>query len=407
MKILLATSWLLPHLGGVCTFMEQLKVRLERWGHEVDIFGKGANETFHMMNKGIVIRKEQLLPLLCTKMSVGNVFPAVLNQHEWFFNIEMDRYCMELGAAYFGLQQYDFIYAQDVISAVALNRVKPKSTPLLVSLHGSVTKEVYLTWPYRHQVEGPDSMVMNYYSFIEKVGASIADITITHSHWLRNLLVKEFDVPDHHFTEFPYGYDIESFQRRMQESTPLQRPQDKKVIICASRLTYLKGIHDLVTVLYHLKLARKDWVCWIIGEGEDQAELQQQAINHGLQEHVQFFGRRNDVPALLRMSDIYVLPSLIDNQPLSLIEAQLAGKPSVVSDAGGVPEMVVHGHTGLVYPVGDIDMLFKHLCTLLDNENYRHKLGRNAEVWALEHWSPDTMLQRLFHVYNQMLSRKR
>ncbi|WP_200760366.1 glycosyltransferase [Effusibacillus dendaii] len=70
-------------------------------------------------------------------------------------------------------------------------------------------------------------------------------------------------------------------------------------------------------------------------------------------ENIVFFGSRWDVPALLRLSNIVVLASLQDMHPYTLMEAQVAGKACVTSVAGGIPEVVQHGETGLIFKTGN------------------------------------------------------
>jgi glycosyltransferase involved in cell wall biosynthesis len=131
--------------------------------------------------------------------------------------------------------------------------------------------------------------------------------------------------------------------------------------------------------------------------------LQELCAQLNLNEFVEFLGARDDVPALLKQSDIFVLPSLQDNMPLSLIEAQIAGKASVISDAGGLPEMAKHGETGLIAPAGESEPLFEHLKTLLENDSYRNKIANHTKQWALKHWSIDLMTKRLLKIYQTMI----
>jgi glycosyltransferase involved in cell wall biosynthesis len=118
-------------------------------------------------------------------------------------------------------------------------------------------------------------------------------------------------------------------------------------------------------------------------------------------------GRRDDVPFLLSLSDIFVLPTLMENQPLSVIEAQITGKAVIASDVGGVPEIIEHGITGVLSPAGDEQMLTMHINYLLENESYMKTLGLNAQKWGLEHWSPDKAVQKVLGVYEKALCKKR
>lgn len=407
MKILLATYWLVPHVGGVWTFMSQLKEQLEARGHEVDMMGKGPDYSkYHVANRGLELSKEKLLPLLLSKLNALQVPPSRLDRHRIIQMYELDRYCMELSAAYFGLERYDIIHTQDIFAARALSRVKPKGTPLVAHLHGSVATELHDHFRDRPQLGITErSAEWSYFNAIEHYGAVSSDVTITANEWQRNMLVSQFHVPERQITTFQYGLDAESFWRRARLGTPIARPEAKKVIIFPGRLVYVKGIHVLIDALHLLKRVNQDWVCWIVGDGEQRHELEQQVSRHALQNDVRFLGQRDDVPALLQQADIFVHSCMQDNQPFSVMEAQLAGLPVLLSSAAGLPEMAEHGRTGLISPVGDSSALCQQIRLLLENEPYRKELGANAKAWAAKHWSMELMIERLLEVYASVITK--
>jgi len=399
MKILLATYWPLPHLGGVWPFMEQIKRKMEAMGHTVDIMGNGAAEPcYHIVGTDRRISKEKLLPIVRAKLA-PQLYPS-LNEDSLVQHVETDRYCMELAAAYFGVGQYDVIHAQDVISALAMNRVRHRHTALVSSIHGSLAREVKLALAKQHpQLNLNDSLVWKYYYAIERLGTMAGEVTITSSQWLKRIMMEHFAVPEQQLTVFQYGLDTGTFFTRKAQGTDLHKPPGKKLIICPARLVYIKGIHHLLDALALLKQVRSDWECWIVGDGDKREELEQQAVTLGLYHDIKFLGNRKDVPALLTLADIFAHPSIQDNQPFSLMEAQVSGKPSVVSDAGGLPEIVEHGVTGFVSPVGDIYSLFRHLKQLVENDVLRHNMSVQAQAWGLRHWSLETMIQRTLTTY--------
>jgi glycosyltransferase involved in cell wall biosynthesis len=144
-----------------------------------------------------------------------------------------------------------------------------------------------------------------------------------------------------------------------------------------------------------------------VGEGEKQVELQTQSRTLGLEENIVFLGKRDDVPYLLNISDIFVLPSLIENQPLAVIEAQIAENAIIVSNTGGLPEMVEHWVTGIVAPAYDSEILCKNINLLLENEKYRKALGSNAKKWGMENWIPEEAVKRVVNVYQRAISKRR
>lgn len=215
-------------------------------------------------------------------------------------------------------------------------------------------------------------------------------------------------MPEEQIKVLHYGFDTDTFLLETQKvNESLLIPEDKTIITYTGRLIEMKGVHHLIAALGKLKEDRDDWVCWIIGEGDKQKELEKQVIELGLEDDVFFFGNRSDVPYLVSQSDIYVFPSLLENQPLSLVEAQIAGKPAIVSDAGGLPEMVEDGVTGLIYPAEDVDALYGLLQLLLSTPEFQSIIGNNARVWGLEHWSLSKGAKSILEVYELALAKGR
>lgn len=402
LKILLATYWPIPHLGGVWNYMTQLKKKLEMLGHEVDMLGYDEdNLNVHLVGSDKKIEREKLLPLLQAKMNKQN-FPE-LYENKLVEYTEFQRYIFELGAAYFGLEKYDLIHTQDVISTTSIERIRPPHIPIVATLHGSVAHEIQHQLTTIHKSTN-SYMAKAYYDELEKSGATSAEVTIVANNWLKNILVNEFNVSESQTKVLHYGFDTEGFIKQMKVKSLVSSPKGKKVIIYTGRLAELKGVQHLLTALGKLKRARQDWVCWIVGSGGEEAKLRAKSKALGLEDYVHFFGKRDDVPSLLLKSDIYVLPTLFENQPLSLIEAQIAGKATIVSDVGGIPEMVEHKVTGLLTPPADPDMLYKNLDLLLSNEHLRRSLGANAKKWGMTHWSIDQGIKNLLEIYNEAIS---
>lgn len=405
MKILLATYFIVPHIGGVWNYMVQLKQKLESLGHEVDLIGSGPNHnSVHIVNQNRMVEKDQIFPLINAKLikqTNGTLYADLVVRH-----YEFQRNMYELCITQLGLEKYDLIHTQDVFSSAWIKHVKPESTPLVATLHGCVAHEMKHYVTYVHKTP-TSNLACTYFDKLEYEGATSAEFTIVANKWLKNILTKEFQVPNDQINVFHYGYDTETFLKRMMDISPIQYPVDKKVVIYAGRLTILKGVHDLISALSQLKGIRNDWTCWIVGDGDKLAELQTQSKSLGLENDVCFFGNRNDIPYLLSLSDIFVLPSLLENQPLSVIEAQIAGKPVIVSDAGGLPEIVEHGITGVISPAGDASMLCINLNYLLEHETYRKNLGFNAQKWGLAHWSLEKGVKNVLDVYHSAISKRK
>jgi len=405
MKILLATFWEVPHVGGVWNYMQQLKEELEVLGHEVDLLGHGEeNKSIRVVNKEKEIIKDKLLSskeLERRQKKTPDLYK------DWAVSYyENERISYSAAVAHLEIDQYDIIHTQDVFSTVCIDSIRSKTTPLVATIHGCVAHE--LNRHIKYILKSPTAdIACKYFDDLEYTGAMSADCTVVANHWLKEVLIKEFHVQEEQLKVFHYGYDIDSFFKRMQLPTNFRPPVGQQVIIYAGRLTEIKGVQYLLSALSELKKIKKGWVCWIVGDGEQKAELKALSKTLGLGKRVIFLGNRSDVPSLLALANIFVLPSVIENQPLSVIEAQLARKPVIVSDAGGLPEMVEHGSTGLIFPIGDSKALCKNIYDLLINPECRESIGAKAQEWALRHWCQKRAIENILNVYDNTLSNEK
>ncbi|MNN66982.1 N,N'-diacetylbacillosaminyl-diphospho-undecaprenol alpha-1,3-N-acetylgalactosaminyltransferase [compost metagenome] len=124
-----------------------------------------------------------------------------------------------------------------------------------------------------------------------------------------------------------------------------------------------------------------------------------------IKDRITLLGDRKDVPAILRESDVMVLPSLQDNLPFSIMEAQLSGTPIIASNAGGIPEMIQDELTGLLFDVGNEEQLAQQLTKLMNDSALRSGIAHKAAEWAKIHWSSNTLLERTLAVYDKAIGK--
>ncbi len=384
MRILLAGYTSMPYIGGVATYIEILRRELQRLGHQVDILvHKPGMRQYYMPTNGRHLDKALV------KTPIRAYLSALYARHRLPVHpvakkYEVERYCFEMAAAYFGLEAYDVIHAQDLISARALWRIKPAHVPLVVTLHSY--------WDNRP----------SYISFFKSCGAASSDRTIVPSNWLKEKLVHHHQVPEHHLEVIPNGIN----PARFFPVPPRHKlPSEPTIFICTARLSAEKGHFYLLEALAKLMRVRSDWQCWLVGNGPLRKKLRLQCLRLGLQNHVVFMGNRNDVPQLLQRADIFVMASVKDIFPYAVLEAQMAGKPVVVTNAGGISEMVHHGVTGLLSPAGQSEEMYENMKLLLENEHLRQSIAENGRKLALEKWSVDSKVKRVLDVYKKVIQK--
>lgn len=362
MKILI-TSLKYPGKIGVSTYIEQLVQGLKNHGHLVDLFCHSPSSS------------PSQTQMIAHYKSAASRLPFA---------------------------KYDIIHSQGIIPSVAISQIKPKNVPLVTSLHGALAFNMLLngaitinTPSWRQSLD------------VESKAISSSDICMVGSQWLKNVFFKDYKVhKDQPFEIVPYGIDIEEFVRKMHLTSPIARPKDKFAIVCTARLVPLKGHLYLLNALAKLKHERKDWVCWLIGGGPLLNPLRQQANRLGLTGDVKFLGNQENVASILKQADLFVFPSLQDNLPYAVMEAQIAGLPVVASDAGGIPEMVKNGETGLIFPKKNSNSLYLNIKNLLENEQLRDSLAKNAYSFAIDNWPIFKMIQNTIAVYHHALQMK-
>lgn len=409
MRILLATYWGLPSVGGLEKYVLQLKRGLEARGHEVDIFSRMPDDSgFHILNKGWILNKSYLVSMISAKADTyfARHLPGLDQEVKY---MEIDKYCFEAAAAYFRPATYDIIHTQDVISARAFARIRHSHTALVSTIHGCLSTESLA----RLQAVGilndnyRKTPLWYYYGFVEHFGIIQNHETIMPTEWLKGIMNRDFRIPEDRMTTVPNGMDIEEFLNDMNKPAVTPDAGGRKIILCSARFDPVKGHVHLLRALSQLKKVRSDWVCWLAGDGQLEGMLREQVAAYGLQNEVVFLGNRQDVPALLNKSDLFVLPSLQDNHPYAIMEAHVSGKPVVVSNAGGIPEMVTHETTGLIFPAGNDQDLFGNLLAVLSEEDLRSRLGEQSKAFGRHHWSLPAMTERILAIYEKALQKGR
>jgi len=187
------------------------------------------------------------------------------------------------------------------------------------------------------------------------------------------------------------GDDVYSSIRKNGETYP--------IVITVARLDKQKG-HT-----YLLKAAADvpGTIFVFVGDGPEKANLENQARELSLADRVIFLGKRYDIPELLNGCDIFVLPSLYEGLPLSIMEAMAAGKPVVASDIGGVNELIRDGETGYLVPAGDTQALARSINTLVSDPALAGKIALAGKTLVEKEFSADSMVAGVTDIYTRQL----
>ncbi|HCT6425808.1 TPA: glycosyltransferase family 4 protein, partial [Citrobacter freundii] len=145
----------------------------------------------------------------------------------------------------------------------------------------------------------------------------------------------------------------------------------------------------------------------LVGGGEQTAELIALSEKLGIADHVNFIGQvpHTSVPQELACLDIYVALSRSESFGVAIIEAGAAGRPVVVSDAGGLPEVTIDGVTGLVVPREDPSAAAAALEKLVLDCNLRKEMGYAGKIHVAKNYSWSACIKTMLEVYNTTVSK--
>lgn len=175
------------------------------------------------------------------------------------------------------------------------------------------------------------------------------------------------------------------------------------IITCVGRLVRLKNHQLLLRAFAGLELPQPPHLL-LAGDGPLRDELHRMATELGIAERVHFLGRRDDVPALLAISDIFALTSDTEGLSCSVLEAMAAGLPVVATQAGGNTELVTDGTTGYLVEPGDVAAVQARLLALALDPARRQRFGRAAQQRIASHFSIDVMLDAYLRLYTAPLN---
>jgi glycosyltransferase involved in cell wall biosynthesis len=200
------------------------------------------------------------------------------------------------------------------------------------------------------------------------------------------------------------GVDLERFDH--QEPCCTLREEygmepDAQIVGVVGRLELEKG-HPTLLEAWPLVLEQVPGAyLLIVGEGSRQDALHQIAVEQGIERHVVFTGRRDDIPAVTAALDVAVLPSYREAQGLTILEAMAMSRPVVASNVGGIPEMIADGVTGLLVPPHDPPALANAIARLLKNHQIADMLARAGHDLVHDRFCVQLMVNAVQEIYDE------
>jgi L-malate glycosyltransferase len=182
-------------------------------------------------------------------------------------------------------------------------------------------------------------------------------------------------------------------------------PDNAITVTCAANYRKVKGIEYLIRATNYLA-EHKDFHLLLIGNGLDNSAVMKLVEASPMKERIHFAGFRDDIFELVLASDIYVQPSLKEGLSRTVLEAMAQQVAVVVTNAGGLPELVENEKSGLLVPAKDPYELAKAISKLINNPQLRKQLGQKAKDDLLSKFSISNYVNGIFELYMELLNDK-
>ncbi len=250
---------------------------------------------------------------------------------------------------------------------------------------------------YRLAVQLPNRVLWR----IVSAGIAISDA-------IKRFSIEVEGAPANRMHRIYYGLDttVKPLDRKTAETALRQelKLNDQAVLIgMVCRLVEQKGVAYGLQAFRQIAAEFPDSHLVIAGEGPLKAELESHAAQAGLSKRVHFLGWRQDIPALMAALDVLLVPSLWEGFGLVMLEAMAQQTPIIGSAVSAIPEVVIHGETGLLVPRRDPDAIMEALQVLLSDKPLRQHMGLVGRDRLETQFSAARMVEETLALYHTLL----
>lgn len=256
--------------------------------------------------------------------------------------------------------------------------------------------------------EGAGRFKHLFYDVTERFLPSMADRVITVSKALRRRVIDKGKAENSKVTMIHNGISLRSavsFSSRRVTALKhqLSLPSKAPLVVTVARLAPQKGVKFLLTAATHVLREVPNAQFLIVGDGPLKKDLEIMVEKSGVRRKIFFTGFRDDVRDILAACDIFVLPSLTEGLPLTVLEAMAAGKPVVATAVGGIPEVVLDRETGFLVPPRKPMPLAKAISFLLLNKEVAIQMGMAGRRRAEEEFNLRRTIGETEKVYDELI----
>lgn len=363
MKILMLTWEYPPRIvGGIARVVHDLSKRLIKDGHEVTVvtYRDSADVPEYENDKGVNVYR------------VDNYMIHPNNFIDWILQLNFN--LVSKATEIINKEgDFDVIHAHDWLVANAAKTLKNAyGIPVVATIHATEAG----------RNSGIHDDTQRYINDTEWMLTYEASEVIVNSNYMKNELQRLFGLPYEKINVIPNGVNLSNFAgvERDYNFRRQYAMDNEKIILYVGRLVYEKGVQHLIAAMPKILSNYHDAKLIISGRGGMMDELRQEAFNLGLNDKIYFTGYLDSkqVQKMYKCADVAVFPSTYEPFGIVALESMLAGVPTVVSDVGGLDEIITHGVDGMKAYAGNANSIADSVTALL----YDHQLASNVSKKA-------------------------
>lgn len=375
-----------PHsVGGLARHVEDLTKALVDAGHQVHVVTYGP--------QGLPAEEK------VNGARVHRIHGYPLNPPDFLtWTLQLNLALLEKASILQNEAPFQIVHAHDWLVAFAARALKHTyRLPLVATIHATECG--------RHH--GLHNALQHYISSAEWWLTYEAWKVIVCSKHMEHEVSSLFQLPRDKVYVIPNGVDMQKFKAKKENATGRlkQSPNNEKIIFYIGRLVREKGVQVLLAAGPQIFAAVPDARIVIAGTGPMERELKRQAHDTGIGHKVTFAGYVSDQmrAELYAKAAVAVFPSLYEPFGIVALEGMASGTPVVVSDTGGLAEIVTHGENGLKALPGNVDSVAGNIIALLKDEQLARKIAENGRALVKEVYDWKQIAAKTAEVYSTVL----
>lgn len=384
MKILMLT-WEYPPrvVGGISKVVYDLSHKMVKEGNEVTVvtYKDGDNVKYYENDKGVEVYR------------VDNYMIRPNNFIDWIMQLNFNM-ITKANEIINKNGKFDVIHAHDWLVAYSAKSIKESyNIPLISTIHATESG----------RNSGIHDETQRYINDSEWMLTYESSEVIVNSNYMKNEVQKLFGLPYDKINVIPNGVNLQLFSNvNVDYDFRRQYAMDnEKIILYVGRLVYEKGIQNLIAAMPKILDRYHDSKLIICGRGGMIDELREQVKYLGIDNKVYFAGYCDSkkMQKMYKCADVAVFPSTYEPFGIVAIESMLSGTPTIVSDVGGLNEIVEHGVTGMKSYAGNANSIADSVLALLFDPKLCASISQNAIKKVKENYNWAKITDNTYYVY--------